>query len=313
MFRGDFIIGADGSFSKVRSLMNKGLMVDYSQKFLDYRYKEFFLDSNTVSRLKLDVKGVHTWGDSRGFILGLPNADGSISLNLILKESLTNNRDYKLEFLKYLSETLYGLNEFNKVYLEKALKKVLLDDSQWNGIVTIKTSNWTFQDKVVLVGDSCHSIVHFFAQGMNASLEDCYELIESIKKFSNRQEAFENYENVRKDDLEVLSQLSYENFLVLLSKSKGCFYNARWNTNSWLSNKTSFWKNPYSLVVDSRTSYRKVKEISNRQEIYRKYFGIWLIDIFFVVYGFTKSLFSPKRSREIKNTHNFYKKGLVND
>src|SRR5205807_2100966 len=40
-------------------------------------------------------------------------------------------------------------------------------------LASIRTSAWSYRDRVVLLGDACHAVVPFYAQGMNAAFEDC--------------------------------------------------------------------------------------------------------------------------------------------
>ena len=65
-----------------------------------------------------------------------------------------------------------------------------------------------------MLGDSCHAIVPFFGQGMNAAFEDCIYLNEIIGKYEGDWERiFEEYQEVRKPNTDAIADLAQENFI----------------------------------------------------------------------------------------------------
>jgi kynurenine 3-monooxygenase len=80
--------------------------------------------------------------------------------------------------------------------------------------MTVKCFPWTVGDRVTLLGDSCHAIVPFFGQGMNAAFEDCTYLNEMIGKYGDDWgKVFREYERIRKPDTDAIADLAQENFV----------------------------------------------------------------------------------------------------
>jgi kynurenine 3-monooxygenase len=65
-----------------------------------------------------------------------------------------------------------------------------------------------------MLGDSCHAIVPFFGQGMNAAFEDCTYLNECIGKYGpDWNKAFNDYQQMRKINTDAIADLARENFI----------------------------------------------------------------------------------------------------
>lgn len=83
-------------------------------------------------------------------------------------------------------------------------------------MITIKCFPWAYQDKVLLIGDSCHAIVPSYGQDANAGFENCQLLAKCIEKHSaDWQTTFKEYETMRKPDMDTLADLCLEHFTVL--------------------------------------------------------------------------------------------------
>jgi kynurenine 3-monooxygenase len=81
-------------------------------------------------------------------------------------------------------------------------------------LITIKCYPWCIDGKTALLGDSCHAIVPFFGQGMNAAFEDCTYLNECIGKYSDDwAKIFDEYQKNRKLNTDAIADLAQENFV----------------------------------------------------------------------------------------------------
>jgi kynurenine 3-monooxygenase len=82
--------------------------------------------------------------------------------------------------------------------------------------VTTRTSPWHHEGKVVLIGDACHAVFPFLAQGMNAAFEDGLELADSFAAFPRDPEAaVERFYQRRKPNTDALAEMSRQNFAEL--------------------------------------------------------------------------------------------------
>ena len=271
----DFVIGADGSYSKVRSLMLKGRPIDYSQEYLDYSYLEFDLTSADRELLGMTVSSVHVWENFGDLVIGLPNSDGSLTCNYITPQSRDDFHSKFMSFLdsKFLSNQLDVQSSAIQALLHKIRQQVV--EPKWNSIVSIKLGKWFLGDRLVLVGDACHSLVHFYAQGMNASLEDCDVLIEELKQKGLCEQAFSSYFEKRKQDTDALAELSKNNFNTLVKKSFKKSYHFQWYRDQITARLINA-KSPYELVVNSDTRYSHIEKELKRLKFWNRFLPIGL-------------------------------------
>ena len=81
-------------------------------------------------------------------------------------------------------------------------------------LITIKCFPWSIDGKIAMLGDSCHAIVPFFGQGMNAAFEDCTYLNECIgNNGDDWNKVFKDYQKMRKINTDAIADLARENFI----------------------------------------------------------------------------------------------------
>lgn len=95
-------------------------------------------------------------------------------------------------------------------------------------LVSTRCSPWYFQDRVVLIGDACHAVFPFYAQGMNAAFEDCTVLSDCLEKENGPSPtAFAKYQEIRKRNTDALADISFENFVELRDRVRSPLLRAR--------------------------------------------------------------------------------------
>jgi 6-hydroxynicotinate 3-monooxygenase len=65
--------------------------------------------------------------------------------------------------------------------------------------------------RVVLLGDSCHPMVPYMAQGATAAIEDAAILLRCLLEDSNYEVAFQRYEDTRKPRASIIQETSHNN------------------------------------------------------------------------------------------------------
>ena len=86
-------------------------------------------------------------------------------------------------------------------------------------LVTIKCFPWSYEDKVLLLGDAAHAVVPFYGQGMNAGFEDCTVLNELLEKYgSDTKGLFKEFQTSRKPDADAIADLAVMNFIEMRDK-----------------------------------------------------------------------------------------------
>ena len=122
---------------------------------------------------------LHIWPRHQFIIIASPNQDKSFNATLILPMSMFNRLSKSEEILKFFEQYFPDFLSF--VGAESIIDKFL--SSKPSSIITIKCSTYVSSTgDMLLMGDAAHSIAPFYAQGMNATFEDCLVLFETLKE-----------------------------------------------------------------------------------------------------------------------------------
>lgn len=209
----DRIFAADGAFSPTRYKMQRLKGFNYSQEYLEQGYKEIIIPACDDGSWALDKNAIHIWPRDNFMLIGFPNLDKSFTLSLHLpyEGKISHDSTASPDAFQNLFETyfpdIWSLVEPNLTdYFKKPVE----------AMITIKCFPWSYQDKVLLIGDSCHAIVPSYGQGANAGFENCQLLTKYIEQHSaDWQTIFKEYETLRKPDMDALADLCLEHFTVL--------------------------------------------------------------------------------------------------
>ncbi len=213
--KADVVIATDGAASPVRMEMLKTPRFDFSQEYENYGYKELTIPAAAGGEFLMEKNALHIWPRGSYMLIALPNMDGSYTVTL---------------FLAY-DEALGGQNSFEYINTDERVKEFfetnfpdavslmpdLIGDFNSNPtgtLITVKCYPWSVRGNVTMLGDSCHAIVPFFGQGMNAAFEDCIYLNEIIgRNEGDWEKIFSEYQQIRKPDTDAIADLAQENFI----------------------------------------------------------------------------------------------------
>ncbi|MBL8017606.1 MAG: FAD-dependent monooxygenase [Ignavibacteria bacterium] len=208
-------IATDGATSPIRMEMLKIPRFDFSQEYENYGYKELHIPPNDDGTFKMETNALHIWPRGSFMLIALPNMDGSFTCTLFIAYDRSLGGKASFEYLN----TKERVTVFFKENFPDAmdLMPALLDDFFGNPtgtLITVKSYPWCVDGKLAMLGDSCHAIVPFFGQGMNAAFEDCIYLNECISSSKgNWNEIFKNYQEMRKVNTDAIADLAQENFV----------------------------------------------------------------------------------------------------
>lgn len=208
-------IATDGATSPIRMEMLKIPRFDFSQEYENYGYKELNIPPNHDGSFKMEKNALHIWPRGSFMLIALPNMDGSFTCTLFIAYDKSLGGECSFEHLNSEKRVI----EFFRKYFEDAyaLMPTLIEDFFENptgSLITIKCYPWSIDGRLAMLGDSCHAIVPFFGQGMNAAFEDCTclnECIENYKGDWNR--IFSEYQQMRKANTDAIADLAQENFI----------------------------------------------------------------------------------------------------
>ena len=213
--KSDTVIATDGATSPVRMDMLKEPRFDFSQEYENYGYKELTIPPGPGGEFQMHKNALHIWPRGSFMLIALPNLDGSYTVTLFLAYDKELGGENSFEYLNSGERVLEFFN--NQFPDAVSLMPDLLEDFNSNptgSLITVKCYPWSIEDKVTLLGDSCHAIVPFFGQGMNAAFEDCTCINECIIKYgTDWAKVFEEYQKIRKPNSDAIADLAQENFI----------------------------------------------------------------------------------------------------
>ena len=210
-FQGDRLFGADGAHSTVRTQMQRTRRFDFTQAYLDQAYKELSVAPAADGGWAFAGNAIHIWPRGNYMLIGFPNLDHSFTLSL--------HMPYEGEKPSYSSvRTEDDLLELFTAQFPDALPLLpnLVADffsRPEASMITVRCSPWTFEDKVVLIGDAAHAIVPSYGQGANSGFEDCSALSDCIiASHGDWHQAFACFESQRKPNADAIGDLALEHF-----------------------------------------------------------------------------------------------------
>ncbi len=264
------IIGADGTFSTVRQQMPR---LNYRQEFLDHGYKELRIPPGPARAFNVKENALHVWPRGDRLLIAIPNRDHSFTCTCVLPyegdpsfESIKTPRDAVEFFKSYFPDALPLIPDLGAAFTA----------NKPANFITTYTSPWYCGDRIVLLGDACHSVLPFYGQGMNAAFEDCLVLSECIDRHGADWEgAFKEFQMARKPNTDVLAELSKENFVVLCKKAKSPLFIAYKKLDTLLSKLLPrVWVPLYTMISHTSMPYKEAVDRSRRQERIAKLLGM---------------------------------------
>ena len=125
---------------------------------------------------------------------------------------------------------------------------------------------WTI-GKFALLGDSAHSTVPFYGQGMNAGFEDCFVMWELYNNYNNWDDTFREFQIIRKPDGDALQDLSLDNYYVMRDHvaDENFLLQKRIEAKIY-ENHPDKWVPLYSQVSFSNIRYSEAYKNGKRQE-----------------------------------------------
>ena len=211
--KADVIFAADGAFSAVRyNSMQKVDRFNFSQFYIEDGYKELLLPADKNGNYKIEKNALHIWPRGRFMLIALPNEDGSFTCTLFMP---FENDKYAFKQL----DSDDKIEDFVKEVFPDFYEMIpnLIENWHQNPLSSMSITRcfpWTVV-KFALMGDSAHSTVPFYGQGMNAGFEDCFVMWDLFKKHKDWDKTFKEYQEIRKPDGDALQDLSLENYYVM--------------------------------------------------------------------------------------------------
>ena len=207
------LIAADGYASVARAALLQATQGHSSNEVLAHGYKELTLPAGTQGQHQLDPQALPIWPRGEFMLIALPTLDGSFTVTLFLP--FETSAVCAHSFAQLHDAT--SIENFFASYFPDAL--VLMPGlavefmaHPTGRMSTVRSSRWTDNQSLVLIGDAAHAIVPFHGQGMNCAFEDCAELDTLLQQYPFAA-ACERFEQQRRPNANAIADMALENYL----------------------------------------------------------------------------------------------------
>jgi len=210
-FSGDILIGADGIHSKVRETM-------LGQETANFTGQVAWRGTVPISALPHDTipPDANAWlGPNRHFVSYYLRGGALINFVAVEEREDWAEEDWNIQGdINELRNTFKGWDPRIKTLLNACESCHL-----WGLFDRAPLPKW-HEGRAVLLGDACHPMLPFMAQGSAMAIEDGYVLAQEIlDRFKPLEQALTNYEAVRKPRATMLQNISRENAKLFHLKS----------------------------------------------------------------------------------------------
>ena len=266
--QGTIVIGTDGAGSIVRRSMmphTGELLFNYSQDFLRHGYKELSIHPGANNSWKIEKEALHIWPRGEFMIIALPNLDGSFTLTMFHPfgtEIGFHGLDSKEKVKTFFEDHYPPLLPFIPHYLEEYFANPV------GNLGTIKCYPWQAFGKSLIMGDASHSMVPFYGQGMNASLEDVRIFDELLDQYEENWTAlFEAFQDKRKENTDAIADLAIDNFYEMRDHVDDIAFMRKRKIEMHLEQQFEDYHSKYSLVTfQPELSYKEAMLRGRKQD-----------------------------------------------
>lgn len=188
----DFVVGADGAFSKVRPYL-ANVDVEYNGiSMVELNVEDAYNQYPDLAAFNKNGK-MMAFGDHKA-ILGQVNGDGRIKVYMSYQMDYEEFEKFKgmskSEIKEQLLQDFSDWDEDLKKYIEYAGDDMLL-----RRIYKLPIGfKWENQSNLTLIGDAAHLMSPFAGEGVNMAFYDAYLLAKALKENNNLQDALKEYE-----------------------------------------------------------------------------------------------------------------------
>jgi kynurenine 3-monooxygenase len=203
------VIGADGAGSVLRHALANEFSISNREDLLEHGYKELTIPPDAYGGWRIERHALHIWPRGGFMLIALPNTDGSFTATLFAPHegpnsfaSLRSAPDVREFFAREFADAVPLMPDLEREFMTRP-----------TGIMgTVRCERWSFEDKLLLIGDAAHAITPFHGQGMNCAFEDCGQLATLMSGNDDLREVFAQFEQLRRPNTDAIAQMALENY-----------------------------------------------------------------------------------------------------
>ncbi|KAI8373472.1 hypothetical protein EDC96DRAFT_438354 [Choanephora cucurbitarum] len=227
-YQPDFIIGADGAYSRTRSQMMRRMRMNFEQRYIDAGYCELSMPAAKGADGKpafaLDPNHLHIWPRHTFMLIALPNPDFTFTCTLFMPFEMFDQIQTEEALMSFFEE---HFNDAIPLIGEESLKYAYFNNPH-GSLVSIKASPYNYGDRALIIGDAAHAMVPFYGQGMNCGFQDVEVLHQILDRFGvhpviqddsiqGLKEALDAYSESRAKDAHAICDLALYNYYEMRS------------------------------------------------------------------------------------------------
>ncbi|GIV33984.1 MAG: kynurenine 3-monooxygenase [Chitinophagales bacterium] len=263
----DVIFAADGAFSAIRRSLEKTDRFNYSQSYLDHGYKELTIPPHEDGSFRMFKHALHIWPRKSFMLIALPNLDGSYTVTLFLAfegeesfEKLQDEQAVMRFFQKHFPDVVPLMPGLTETFFSNPT----------SSLATFRCYPWSYDNKVLLIGDAAHGIVPFYGQGMNAGFEDCTILNSMMQEYADDwTKIIPAFQKTRKPDADAIAELALRNFIEMRDLVADEKFVLRKKIELLMHERHPDKFVPlYSMVTFSHLPYSQALQISKKQDAF---------------------------------------------
>lgn len=263
--KADLIFGADGAYSAARLQLQLTDRYNYSQSYLEHGYKELMFAAHADGTHQLEKNALHIWPRGGYMLIALPNLDGTFTVTLFFP--FKGSPSFEMHDSKQKVKSFFTEVFPDAVSLLPTLEEDFIQNPT-GSLVTVRSFPWSFENKLVLIGDAAHAIVPFYGQGMNCGFEDCTVLNKLLDEYRDDwDKVIPAYEQQRKPAADGIAELAVNNFYEMRDLVGHPDFILRKKIEAWFSEKhPDQWIPLYTMVTFSHIPYHEALKRGKQQD-----------------------------------------------
>jgi kynurenine 3-monooxygenase len=181
-------------------------------------------------------------------------------------ESLATAQDVESLFRRHFPDVLELVPDVGEAFMDRPTFT----------LTTTSTAPWTHEGKVVLIGDACHAVYPFLAQGMNSAFEDALELTDSLVRHpDDSAAALGRYYERRKPNTDALAAMSHRNFAELRDTVRSPAVRLEHACDTILGKLSgNRWLPLHAMITNTTMPYAQALRRATRQHRILRYGGL---------------------------------------
>jgi len=249
----DYLFGADGVFSPVRSQMQRQNLVYSEVEEMGIFFKEIYIPPKNGDYV-LDPNYCHFWNVSELLFAAFPDGKNGFNGTLFYPK----NCEFDLlkdsyEQFNFIKKNCHFLNCMEPGYF--------LEQFVGNPVSEIFGNNceqWNYQDSVLLLGDACHAMPPFYGMGMNTCMETVRLFSELIDaQNGDISQAILKFTSLRKPDAECMVKMAKINYHNLKACSS-MDYDMKWKKEKESMMNNDSYESEYFKIAFTNKQFRNI-------------------------------------------------------